>query len=306
MSQDVETNSESDSFNNSSSEHDEIPAHVANARDAWAKIEEQQQELAQLPTEVGVGGVIIDRGYPITFFDARAYLIEQAEKIECQIPILPMLPSRCFCLKSKPNNIAIDAWSKIFRITKIPFDENDTTHHRILNSINQFITGVQTAPPRKGEHWLTIGFQSQDPITDLRSAGMFGLLMPLMLFSKYEALGKIAIETSRLPEQNFNLMQILIVLAFASIQMITETDILQTCESFTSCWDKMSYFFLGMISTLCIEWKRDFLDMEHDYNYFDKLINRSKSRPILTINNGINAVKSNDTPAKNIPIQEEL
>jgi hypothetical protein len=41
-----------------------------------------------------------------------------------------------------------------------------------------------------------------------------------------------------------------------------------------------------MIEDLVIEWNRDFCDLEHDFNRFDQIANRAKSRPKLTVAKG--------------------
>jgi hypothetical protein len=64
--------SDSDGFETGLSVQEEIPTDIQAARQTWNELEEQQQTMEQLPTSRGVGGVLIDRGYAITFFDSRA------------------------------------------------------------------------------------------------------------------------------------------------------------------------------------------------------------------------------------------
>lgn len=293
----------SDSFNSERDEKDnnenEIPADVKNAREQWDKIGKQQDDLNQnLETQKGVGGVIIDRGSPITFYDARAFLIEECQKSSeiknIKVPELVSDPPRCFCFKPKKNMEAVNAWEKIFKISKLKFDENNLLHHRILNTLHMLVTGCSTPPVRKGSHWQTIGFQSNDPITDLRGSGMMGLLLPLNLFAKYKVLSKFLVDTSRLPEQNFPIMVVLISYTKAAIEAAGTTDLLKAGTNFETCWDRMAYFFAGMVQTLCSEWRNELLDFEHDFTRFDQVSNRAKARPFQMVEEGAKAVQEDE------------
>jgi hypothetical protein len=47
------------------------------------------------------------------------------------------------------------------------------------------LTGATEDCPRFGPHWELIGFQGNDPSTDLRGVGMLGLLQLLYLVTNY-------------------------------------------------------------------------------------------------------------------------
>ena len=285
--------SDSDGFDAAESEKEVIPEDVQAARNEWDAIEKQQQELQQLPSHAGVGGVTVDRGYFITFYDSRAYLIEQTSSVTCAVPPLAQEPPRCFCFYRKRGGVECEAWEKIFKISKIQFDENDVTHHRILNSLNTLITGVKTAPLRRGPHWKSIGFQNDDPVTDLRATGMMGLLLPMQLFAKFEALGKKLLTTSRTKEQEFPMMVVLISFVRTTLEVVGTTQLLSGCDSVFACWDVMGRFFAGMVDELCDVWKRDICDLEHDFRRFDEIAASAKSRPLATVRRGREAEEKN-------------
>lgn len=66
---------------------------------------------------------------------------------------------------------------------KIDYD-NCVDHERILCSLYRGLTGDQLAPPTFGNHWQLIGFQANDPSTDLRGGGLFSLIQ-LLWFMKH-------------------------------------------------------------------------------------------------------------------------
>jgi hypothetical protein len=286
------TNSDSFSSDAGSSQAEPIPAAVQQARQQWDEIEQQQTALAQLPTETGVGKVVIDRGYAITCFDARQYLVNQTSTLELAVPALASEPPRCFCCSVRNQEIHISSWTTIFKISKLNFEESDLTHHRILNSLHSLITGCKSPPLRQGEHWKTIGFQSDDPVRDFRAAGMLGLLLPFHLFAKFEELGQKVARISRLPEQEFPLMIVLISFVMTSLEISGTSQILKTGQTFSECWDQIGFLFAGMVDNLCIEWVKDLCDYQHDFDRFQRIANRAKAVPMETVRIGRRAFES--------------
>jgi hypothetical protein len=285
---DADDETSSDSFIHRSSDS-EIPPEVQAARDAWDEIERQQRELQQIAVEIGVGNVIVDRSYPITFFDARAYLLEQVKKSSVKYPPMVLESSRCMCWKPKTKPECERVWATLFKISKLNFDENDLTHHRILNSLHELITGVRTAPLRFGDHWTTIGFQGKDPILDLRAAGMLGLLLPLQLFAKFKKLGQKLARTSRLRDQEFPLMIVLISFVAATLEAAGTTALLRQSEKEREIWDDVGRFFAGMVVSILNIWEPQGCDFVHDFANFNEIANNAKSRPLLALKIGRSA-----------------
>jgi hypothetical protein len=296
--------SDSDGFETGLPEADEVPPDVESSRQTWTELEQQQAQLQDLPTETGVGGVLIDRGYAITFFDARAYVLEQADQLQITVPPLVEDPPRCFFFRVRNKPVHIDAWQKIYKISKVSFQEDDLTHHRILNSLHSLMTGCKAAPLRRGSHWQPLGFQSDDPITDLRATGMLGLLMPLQLFAKFQTLGQKVLRVSRLADQDFPLMIVLILFTSAAIEAAGMTRVLKTGDSFVSCWEEMALLFAGMVADLCVQWEQDACDYQHDFQRFDRIANRAKSRPMEAVQRGRKAVEERQ-PAKPELVQDD-
>jgi hypothetical protein len=280
--------SDSDGFGGSSdaAQRDEVPPDVQRAREDWTAIEHQQAELEELPTETGVGHVVIDRGYAITFFDSRIYLADQAQHVSADVPPLVENPTRLCCISSPNKAVHIDTWRTIFRISKLSFDESDLTHHRILNSLHSLITGCGTAPLRRGDHWRTIGFQSDDPIRDVRAAGMLGLLLPFHLFAKFGRLGPKLAQTARLPGQEFPMMIVLINFTMDAVNVAGGTQVIKTASDFAGCWDEMAFFFAGIVETLCSEWTGDHCDDAHDFDRFQRISHRAVAAPDRMIATG--------------------
>ena len=82
-----------------------------------------------------------------------------------------------------PQNIKKEK-NLICCITKVPYDDNNEIHFKILKSIYIFFTNEKECP-KKGNHWEKIGFQSKTPKTDLRSVGMLASIQILYFLCAY-------------------------------------------------------------------------------------------------------------------------
>ncbi|CAD5221042.1 unnamed protein product [Bursaphelenchus xylophilus] len=63
----------------------------------------------------------------------------------------------------------------IVAVSKIKYSEGNEIHWLLLKRIYQEVMVTDDEPARYGKHWEKVGFQGEDPATDLRGAGLFGL-----------------------------------------------------------------------------------------------------------------------------------
>lgn len=271
----------SDSFDLSSSS-EQVPEDVQTARKEWNEIETQQTQIDSLPKEEGIGGTVIDRNTPITFHDSREFLIEESNSIS----EYPPFPKKSCCCQNQNQAIPYrNAWTLIYRISKIKFNEENLTHHRILNLLYSLITGSQTPPPRFGPHWVDVGFQSKDPITDLRASGMLGLIISIDLFTHYFEIAHHCYDVSRIKEHEFPFMLILIVFISEILESCkVSSTILNYGNSIYECWERFTKMLAGMVSKLASDWESGHMDYGHNYHYFQYLINLLKSDPYSLMN----------------------
>ena len=90
----------------------------------------------------------------------------------------PFLQRKFAFMRPKLNSPQLlETRDKILGLARTPMDRS-VLHERILMSVYRVITREETLPPRFGPRWETVGFQGDDPATDLRGAGMLGRLRP--------------------------------------------------------------------------------------------------------------------------------
>ncbi|CAD8097666.1 unnamed protein product [Paramecium primaurelia] len=98
----------------------------------------------------------------------------------------------CFSINLKSNRL-IQEKNQVCLMSQLSFDDNNESHFRILYTIYcQFMSTDYCL--RYGSHWEMIGFQGADPTTDLRGAGIFGLLQMLAFISEYKIYIKQALK----------------------------------------------------------------------------------------------------------------
>jgi hypothetical protein len=270
---DTELGSE-DSGNQSDSK---MPAEVEVTQEASGEKENQQKRVQR---EIGVN---VDQ---IGFSDAASYLVDQTKELKVRVPPRRFEQPICPCLRRDVGPVLDRCWATLFKISKLPFYENDVTHHRILNSLYALITGMNDPPLRFGEHWIALGFRGKDPASELRSAGMLGFLIPLHFFANYKKLGQHFIETSRLPDQEFPLMTLVIGFVSTTLEAAGTTNLLKESQKEGVIWTNLVRFFAGMVQTVVNTWGPQKCDLQHHFWKFDDIARGAKSRPKLALQIG--------------------
>ena len=267
---------------------------IERAQREWEEIEQQQKIAGEsLPTENGVGGTKIDYSSSITYYDALTYLRDEAKGNLSPVPQIHYSSKNCFCMEKTVQKCSQEAFNEAFKIAKMEFKDSNLTHIRILTSLHIAMTGILTPPPRYGEHWIDLGFQTKDPISDLRSTGMLGLLLPLGMFAKFKPFSARILKISR-GDCPFPLMVILIVYVKETLDAIPVTDILAKSTSKDDAWHNILIYFTGLVATLANEWVKNNLDFEHDYNTFDQIAIRGRSHVDAIMQAGLRAEQEED------------
>ena len=75
-------------------------------------------------------------------------------------------------------------------------------HERLLFSIYIQLTGDERCS-RAGQHWIDIGFQNEDPQTDIRGSGILGLIQLLYFTEVYNELAWRYLHHSQIPDSKF-------------------------------------------------------------------------------------------------------
>jgi len=126
-----------------------------------------------------------------------------------------------------------DERNLIFTLALAPFDNNVHIHWNILQSIFKILTHRKLSCARFGSHWEQIGFQGNDPSTDLRGCGMLGLLTTLSFISSKNTslLARKAFTLSQDEIQNFPFCVMSINITRIALQILREEKLNKECNN---------------------------------------------------------------------------
>ena len=109
-------------------------------------------------------------------------------------------------IKAAMNNLPqrlFEEKTHFLALAKIPYSDNEPLHFELLCTIYREITGHTGGVQRYGSHWEVIGFQGTDPATDLRGAGILGLLQLLAFVTFHKKQVQKIFEHSQHEKYNF-------------------------------------------------------------------------------------------------------
>eukprot|EP00192_Tetraselmis_astigmatica_P003290 CAMPEP_0117651604 /NCGR_PEP_ID=MMETSP0804-20121206/2182_1 /TAXON_ID=1074897 /ORGANISM="Tetraselmis astigmatica, Strain CCMP880" /LENGTH=597 /DNA_ID=CAMNT_0005457595 /DNA_START=246 /DNA_END=2036 /DNA_ORIENTATION=- len=134
---------------------------------------------------------------------------------------------------------------RIFCYAKIAFRNADDVHYRILASVYQNFTSAAPVS-RYGSHWADVGFQGDDPATDLRGCGMLGLLQLLYLWDHNPSNAATVYRLSRHPEQEFPLAVVAMNVTKWCLQVLRSGQLAAAANSLQSVTEAANAFYVGV------------------------------------------------------------
>ncbi|BFY97385.1 hypothetical protein BsWGS_00425 [Bradybaena similaris] len=146
----------------------------------------------------------------------------------------------------------------IFCVAATPFDNNNETHNRVLQTIYRCLTGSRFDCQRFGSHWEEIGFQGKDPATDLRGTGMLAL-MHLLYFLQSPSTKDLARDVYKLslhPTQNFPFCVMGINLSRICLQVLREDVYNKECNRSKDVISTINNVYAALFLHMYGSWKK--------------------------------------------------
>ena len=84
----------------------------------------------------------------------------------------------------------------IFALAKLGYDSSIAQHEAIVKTIYKVLMDTDRCAG-VGSHWQDIGFQRVDPETDIRGAGMLGILHLLHMVQSYKRTMRLILKYSQ-------------------------------------------------------------------------------------------------------------
>nr|XP_032808390.1 ELMO domain-containing protein 3 isoform X1 [Petromyzon marinus]XP_032808391.1 ELMO domain-containing protein 3 isoform X1 [Petromyzon marinus] len=145
----------------------------------------------------------------------------------------------------------------VFTMALCPLDHSQAVHTRILQTVYRQLTGSRLDCPRFGPHWEEIGFQGSDPGTDLRGAGLLGLMQLLCALTEPHSL-PLTRELYRLSQhhtQNFPFCIMSINLSRICLQALREECLTRECNRRLQVVPVLSDLFAALLLQLHRTWR---------------------------------------------------
>lgn len=140
----------------------------------------------------------------------------------------------CFaCLSPRPRLTfagALDERDRVFCIAATSYAPQSDVFPRVLQTLYTKLTRTQRAVPLSGSHWEDIGFQGNDPSTDLRGCGVLSLLQMLYLVETFPELALRAQSLAQHPTRHFPLACVLINVTLQCITALRTGALYKECN----------------------------------------------------------------------------
>lgn len=139
----------------------------------------------------------------------------------------------------------------------MPFNNEEPVHLAVLQTLYKQLTGARFDCPRYGSHWEDIGFQGNDPSTDLRGVGFLGLINALYLVITPEIF-PFAKDVHRLSlneTQEFPLMVLSINVTRMALHALRDGLLDKRCREEGDVWTTFNFFYAAIIYHIYHIWK---------------------------------------------------
>lgn len=173
-----------------------------------------------------------------------------------------LLGGCAIALKTTELNEERDA---IFKIAKLRFNVDSIPHNRMLQTLWMKITDDTRQCDKTGSHWQQIGFQGNDPSTDIRGCGLLGVLQIIFMLEAYPDIISKVYLLSMDNHQNFPLVLVSFAITGIVIRLLRSCLIYNYINSCHSAMDAVNQVYASLFYQFYRNWKnksRTILDFD--------------------------------------------
>ena len=156
---------------------------------------------------------------------------------------------------------------RILGLARTPMDRS-VLHERVLMSVYKAITKEEQLPPRFGPRWETIGFQGDDPATDLRGAGMLALLQMIHMARYRPSLAQSMFALSK-GGADYPMMVVSINFTHVAMQALRAGVLTREANKEKKLYETFHRFHAALCLYFTREWKRRGLSV-NDFGFLKK------------------------------------
>jgi len=143
----------------------------------------------------------------------------------------------------------------VFKMAQLKLDLRDTAHVRLLQTLWVRLSGEDAPCAKTGAHWQRIGFQGNDPTTDVRGSGMFGLLQLLFLVESHADLAAKLRALSHCAHQHFPMAVVAFSLSAIVIRLLRARLTYVDIKRRGSAMHSVNVLFAALFFEFYLRWK---------------------------------------------------
>ncbi|XP_022654424.1 ELMO domain-containing protein 3-like isoform X3 [Varroa jacobsoni] len=170
---------------------------------------------------------------------------------------------------------------------RVPFNTECQSHGQMVQTIYRKLTGNTYDCPRYGAHWETIGFQGNDPATDLRGCGILGLLQLLYLATHQdnETVTKDIYRISLHATQNFPFAVMGINMTKIVLESLREDCLNRICNERQGVLPVLNDFYVGTYLIMFLSWTKHAATVYDTGYIMQEVAKFAKGSPLKVLHN---------------------
>ncbi|KAJ0400330.1 hypothetical protein ATCC90586_007789 [Pythium insidiosum] len=192
----------------------------------------------------------------ISYASALEFVLEDESLLDARDRIVVedlAAPTSCFSCFSRPRLAFPEAAherERLFCAAATAFDARNSTFVAMLQTIFRQLTRAPRDVPLSGTHWEQIGFQGNDPATDLRGCGVLSLLQMLFLVERHEELAQRCLRASHHATRHFPLACALINVTLQCLLALRSGALFKECNAQRSVFQGANALFIALTTQL--------------------------------------------------------
>lgn len=212
-------------------------------------------------------------------------LSKEVEKIAPQPTTYMSFFQKLFsaCLEPRLSASILTERDHIIAFTKVKYDPTNEFHFRMIHTIYTIMTNEPECR-QKGSHWETIGFQSTDPSTDLRSVGMLGVLQILAFITFHkEFLVKGVLPLLKIDEYTFPLCASLLGITKEAVTALRSGKLNSMIRETKSVINCLNNYYFAIFFKFFMVYKLNNLTISDYGHIFPTIVEECHQNPEKTV-----------------------
>jgi len=150
---------------------------------------------------------------------------------------------------------------QLLGLARATLRNDEVLHLRLLQSVWRRLAASSDTPPRVGSHWECIGFQGDDPSTDLRGVGLLGLLHLLALAERDPAGLDAGLAASRHPSRHFPFAVASFNFSKLAMDLLLEGKLITACNRACGAEQPVVSLYVGVFRKFLTRWQAEQLSI---------------------------------------------